>query len=47
MNVLINYASTLFNDYDFLFEFELLINYDLNIKNDIFVHVVDFIMIFI
>ena len=47
INVLINYISTLFNDRDFLFKFELLINYDLDFNDDIFAHVVDFIIIFI
>ena len=47
MNVSINYASILFNDRDFLFEFEFSINYNFNSDDDIFIHVVDFIMIFI
>ena len=47
INVLINYASTLFNDRDFLFEFKFLINYDLDVNDDIFAYIVNFIIIFI
>ena len=47
INVLINYINTLLNDRDFLFEFEFSINYDLNINDDIFIYIVDFIIIFI
>ena len=47
INVLINYVSTLFDDRDFLFESELLINYNLDFDDDVFAHIVDFFIFFI
>ena len=46
MNILIKYLS-LFNDKFFLFKFEFLINYNLDINDDIFAHIIDFIIIFV
>ena len=47
INILINYASTLFNHRDFLFKFEFLINYNLDFDDNVFVYIVDFIIFFI
>ena len=47
MNISINYASTLFNNRNFLFELELLINYNFDFDDDVFVYIVDFIIFFI
>ena len=47
INISINYINTLFNDHDFLFEPELSVNYNLDFDDDIFAHVIDFIIIFI
>ena len=47
MNISINYVSTLFNNRNFLFELEFLINYNFDFDDDVFVYVVDFIIFFI
>ena len=47
INDLINYINILFNNRNFLFELEFLINYDFDFNNDIFAYVIDFIIIFI
>ena len=47
MNMLINYINTLFNDRDFLFESELLINYNLDFNDNIFTHIINTSIIFI
>ena len=45
INIFINYYSILFDDRNFLFEFELFIDFDY--ENKIFVHVVNILIIFI
>ena len=47
MNIPINYASTLFDDRDFLFEPELPVSFNLGFDDDVFVHIVDSIMSFV
>ena len=47
MNVLINYINILFNNRNFLFEFEFSINYNLDFNDNIFIYIVDFSMIFV
>ena len=47
INVFVNYINTFPKNRDFLFEFELLINYNFNFDDEIFIHVVNFIIIFI
>ena len=44
INISINYYNTLFNDRDFLFESELIISFDKN--NEIFVYIIDCLLIF-
>ena len=47
INILINYSSTVFNNRDFLFESEFLINYNLDFDDDVFAYIVNFIIFFV
>ena len=47
MNILINYVNALFDNRDFLFEFEFSINYNLDFDDDVFAYIIDFIIFFI
>ena len=46
INISIIYL-TIFDDRDFLFEFEFLINYFFDFDDEIFVYIIDFIIIFV
>ncbi len=46
INVIINYLI-ISNDRDFLFEFELLVNYNLDLNKEIFIYIINILITFI